>query len=42
MSMAAAASSDEPAHAAQVPPLRPRGLPLVLGLMPTGLPWPPM
>uniref|UniRef100_N1R1V9 Uncharacterized protein n=1 Tax=Aegilops tauschii TaxID=37682 RepID=N1R1V9_AEGTA len=27
-SMAAAASSDEPTHATQVPPLRPRGLPL--------------
>lgn len=42
-SMAAAASSEEPAHAAQVPPLRPRGLPLVLVALPLApTPPPPM
>ncbi|BAD53021.1 hypothetical protein [Oryza sativa Japonica Group] len=40
--MAAAASSEEPAHAAQVPPLRPRGLPLVLVALPLAPPPPPM
>ncbi|KAI5007626.1 hypothetical protein ZWY2020_057620 [Hordeum vulgare] len=38
--MSAATSSEEPTHAAQVPPLRPRGLPEALPLAPT-LP-PPM
>ncbi|KAG8078193.1 hypothetical protein GUJ93_ZPchr0007g3420 [Zizania palustris] len=42
-SMAAAASSDEPAHAVQVLPLRPRGLPLCLPapLTPPAPPPPP-